>query len=593
MEQQRHLWVRGHRRTDRIQLLAGLDVPPVLAVLDAHRRLRGPYTAAGSLLRQLVPLALQRWPSLVARHHTEIVAAAPELAELMPVSRAAAEVWTLPPGEYTQRLANGLAEFLIGRQRAAGGAVTVMVDNLQHADQTDLELVDVLLRRVHPELITLVSGTTLVGSDRVAELLGQRCLVFDASPTPPAADPAPQSRRRAAGLALDQAAADQLGASFVASDGTSDDTRLLLAYQRLPAARRAQLHDQRAEELERCGELSWRLGALPWHRELGRSPGKAGTAALRFAADHCVRLGFHHAAAELAVRGRVVVDPGSRPQDWWAFTTILTLSQAVLGRGAASLRYPHPARSAPSASRHLAVVDAVREAAGLPEGDDRHGMLAWLAGATRLSGTAAVAVLELGRQAVSELRRPNHPRVLTLVDQALAQLSQGPAWLRADLLGCRARVHRRLRSWEDALADQTEAVGLDPTRADRHHERAVTLQRLGRHLEALAGFDRAIALSPPFAQAYLARSDSRREAGNHDGAIADLCYVLELRPGDLDALTRRAVLLQSCGRHQEAVAAFDALLAVVDDQDARRGRELSVRLLDGAGRVHPAVPHPR
>ena len=43
-------------------------------------------------------------------------------------------------------------------------------------------------------------------------------------------------------------------ADYVASDGTDD--RLRAAYDALPAAERAALHDARADELERRGELS-------------------------------------------------------------------------------------------------------------------------------------------------------------------------------------------------------------------------------------------------------------------------------------------------------------------------------------------------
>ncbi|MBC3841473.1 hypothetical protein GXW82_17855 [Streptacidiphilus sp. 4-A2] len=40
--------------------------------MNAHRRLRGPYTAAGTILRAVVPQALERFPDLVAAHVIEI-----------------------------------------------------------------------------------------------------------------------------------------------------------------------------------------------------------------------------------------------------------------------------------------------------------------------------------------------------------------------------------------------------------------------------------------------------------------------------------------------------------------------------------------
>lgn len=553
MEQSRHLWIRGSSRAARIRMLAGMDVPPVLAMLDAHRRLRGPYTAAGGLLRQLVPLALQRVPRLVARHHVEIVAAAPELAELIPASVAAGGTRPFRPAGHTLRLADGIAEFVAELHRASGNA-TVMIDNLQHADPTDLELVAVLLRRVDPGLVTVVAGSAWLAPDRVTRLLGRYCVTVDI----------PRATAEAAGgngaMVLTRAAAaldavdEELGASFVACDGTTDDPLVRLAYQQLPAPRRAQLHDRRADELERTGELSWRLGAVPWHRERGRDPAGAGVAALRFAADHCLRAGFHDAAAELSTRGRAVVDVRVRPREWWAFTSTLTTALAVLGRlpeAEVRSQRSRAAAAGSSAGRHLVLLDAVRCAADLAA-DDRDGLLAWIVGATQLAEPAATAVLELACQAAAELREPAPPvsarRVVALVDQAIAHLGAGRnTGLRAELLGVRARAHGRLRDWEDALADHTAAAGIDPAHAGHHHERAVVLHLLGRHAEAAAGFDRAIALAPPFPRAHLARADTRCAMGDHGGAVADLRYVLELRPSDLDAQASLATLLQSMG----------------------------------------------
>ncbi|HEY0641014.1 MAG TPA: hypothetical protein VGD67_25560, partial [Pseudonocardiaceae bacterium] len=165
MQQPRHLWIRGRTRADRIRLLAGLDVPPLLAVVDGHRRLHGPYTVAGGLLHRLVPPALLATdnggvPELVARHHVEIGCAAPDLAGLLPAGAASTpHPGRLHPPDRTLRLAHGIATLVTGLAGAQGGPVTVLLDNLQHADATDQELVSVLLRRLDPARITVVAGT--------------------------------------------------------------------------------------------------------------------------------------------------------------------------------------------------------------------------------------------------------------------------------------------------------------------------------------------------------------------------------------------------------------------------------------------------
>ncbi|MEU4700199.1 tetratricopeptide repeat protein [Nonomuraea dietziae] len=133
-------------------------------VLDADRRLRGPYTLAGGLLHVLVPEALARWPELVHSHDIEIRAAAPGLRELVPARRtsladrvAQEERILVPAPRRTLRLANGLAEF-VRDHLARGGPLTVTVANAGEADATDIEFLEVLRRRVPAELLVVVEG---------------------------------------------------------------------------------------------------------------------------------------------------------------------------------------------------------------------------------------------------------------------------------------------------------------------------------------------------------------------------------------------------------------------------------------------------
>ncbi len=99
--------------------LAMYAAHPVLAVADAHRRRRGPYTGGGDLLRQIVPALLPAHRDLLQAHDVEIRAVAPELREVLPGTRetltslASTEERTrFYPGAYTLRVAHGLADLL-------------------------------------------------------------------------------------------------------------------------------------------------------------------------------------------------------------------------------------------------------------------------------------------------------------------------------------------------------------------------------------------------------------------------------------------------------------------------------------------------
>ncbi len=146
--------------------LPSLLLPPV----DAHRRLRGPYTAAGTIMRALVPGALERVPALVAAHDIEILTAAPELRHVMtlredvlPALDTLDENTRFLPGTRTIRTAHGLAEFIGGYQAATGGPPAALVlRNVDAADPTDAEFISVLLRRIDPaRLLLVVSGPSL------------------------------------------------------------------------------------------------------------------------------------------------------------------------------------------------------------------------------------------------------------------------------------------------------------------------------------------------------------------------------------------------------------------------------------------------
>ncbi|MFD0573211.1 tetratricopeptide repeat protein [Kitasatospora gansuensis] len=58
-------------------------------------------------------------------------------------------------------------------------------------------------------------------------------------------------------------------------------------------------------------------------------------------------------------------------------------------------------------------------------------------------------------------------------------------------------MHGGLGRHEDAVADYTSVITVDPNYAEYYFDRGIVLRRTGRSVEALADFDEAIRLSPP------------------------------------------------------------------------------------------------
>lgn len=510
-----------------------LLTPPV----NAHRRLRGPYTMAGTILRAIVPEAP---PDLVAAHAIEILSAAPELHGLVP---AAPETLTglAVPAERTRyysrlrtrRLAHGLTEFLRDLTGRIGPR-TLVIENADQADPTDVELLTVMRRRLDPSALALVVRT------------GAASGAGDAK-------------------------------AYVAGDCLAEDPATLAAYLALDPDERRRLHDRRADDLERAGEVSLRLGAIPYHRERGTDPAVHAVAALRFAVDHCSVMGFYDATIDLAERARRLVGWDQPELRYLFITSRLTTALAVLER-------PAEAEALYQEARTNSVVPAVHMGAAYATGmlytrhyepDHRDQALArgWVNQAV-----AIASVLDNPRErvfqsvfmrnglALVEVHDGNLPEALRLVDDCIARMDAffepGEHRLHRSVLRYnRGQVNVALGRIEDALADYTAVIEADPNWPEYHFDRANLLRRLDRDDEALAEYETVMALSPAFHEAYYNRGDLRAARGDTDGALADFDYVLELDPDFVDAYVNRAALRLERGDLDAAMCDVRAGLA--------------------------------
>jgi hypothetical protein len=271
-----------------------------------HRRLRGPYTGGGDLVRRVVPEILDREPALVMQRTIAITSVAPDLAPLLAATPqtltdrvAAAERIRFHPAGRTQRIAHGICELLLDWAHLVGpGGVVVGFRELDDADPTDRELVCTLLRRCDPRVLTVVveagDGGGCAGDDALAQALARYA-------------------GRVAGDRRPQPAAQpwtDLAQVFIDSDGTSTDPAVLLAYGDLAPNERARRHAARSAALVALDEPAMRLGAIPFHMERGTDPAVSGATAFVDAVTTCFDAGFYAAALDLAVRGRRLLGGG-------------------------------------------------------------------------------------------------------------------------------------------------------------------------------------------------------------------------------------------------------------------------------------------
>lgn len=573
-----HLWIVGPQapRPDELPDDLPGSGAPLLAAVSAHRRRRGPYTAAGEVARSIAAPAAQLAPQLMQRYDVEAVTVAPELRGVLAVGRDTLTSLSSPQGRtryyprvWTTRIAHGVTELLTGYVRAAGGPRHLLVTDVDEADPTDTEWLGILLRRTDPELLTVVvhsRGTDL--PDPLGEALRRYARRAGPSGPPP--------RVPAARQPSDPAAA------FVASDCLSDDPRLRAAYEALAPGRRAALHDERATELEAVGESSLRLGAIPYHRERGADPRGAGAAALLTAIEHCVLHGFYDAVLDLGERCFAVLDWHTRPGDCWLVTAKVTTALTALDRAddaAACYDEACAASTLPSVHLQAAYGRAMLYTRFYEKNRQDHlKAKAWVNTAIAISALLP----DEQRRAFNLTFNENG---LALVEMHLGDLAEsrrlveaGMARLDADAGNEEHVLHRSVLQYnraqllaatgpvEEALAEYTAVIERDPHHSEYYFERAGLFRRAGRHEEAMADYEAAMRESPPYPEPYYNHGDLALEAGDLKTALADFSYVLELEPTFVDALVNRAGVRYQLGDLDGAAADVEAGLALEPGQ---------------------------
>lgn len=551
-----------------VVLLSGVDAadlptaPEPDISVRCHRRLRGPYSGAGALLRDhVVPELIEHAADLVAPRAIEIIAMAPELAPRVP-----SPPWTLTEhanglertryyaANRSRRLAHGIAELLTDWATACHpGGVVVEFCDLDHADPTDLELIGILLRRCDPSLLTLViKGVVAADAPYVGAAL--------AACTHRAAGQRISRPQRAPGTDLAQV--------FIDSDGTDPDPALQQAYDELLPGERARRHTARGDELTARQEPTLLLGAIPYHAEHGIDPAGTGAETLYQGVIRCLQLGFYEAALHLALRGRRLTQVG-QPR-YVAFTHKIGACLAYLDRGVEALEYFLEQRRVDvDAEVHMgaAYMLSMLYTRHLPKADhDEDVALEW--------ANTAIAIADLhpdesqrtfrgafmrNARALVELHRRNLQGALALVNEAARRMdaSYGPTehqLHRSVLKYNRGLVLAALGEHGEALAAFDDVIAGDPEYADYYFERAGLRRDSGWYEGAFEDYDRAIRLSPPFFEVYVNRADMLREMGDDDAALRDLDYALELEPDQVDSLINRADILLARGETERAAA---------------------------------------
>jgi tetratricopeptide (TPR) repeat protein len=157
-------------------------------------------------------------------------------------------------------------------------------------------------------------------------------------------------------------------------------------------------------------------------------------------------------------------------------------------------------------------------------------------------------------------------------------------------LSFRGVLREMLDHQEDALADLTAALELEPDHVEVWHGRSKLLADMGRPDDALADLGHVLERESDHVEARLLRGDVLRDLGRFEEAVAEYTIVLNGDPTDenrFHALAYRGLLHAELGHQEDALADFTAALELDSDNvEVRHGRG---RLLADMGRPGDAL----
>ncbi|MBL0388420.1 tetratricopeptide repeat protein [Tumebacillus sp. ITR2] len=591
---QKHRWITGQTRADREAVYGAGDAGQGVFFIEAHRQLRGPYTAAGELLRQLIPTVQQRWPELVERHVVEILSLAPELRAVVPTSRETLTSIAIPEERTrfyararTLRLTNGVIELLKKlADPARMGPLKLVFENAGDCEHLDGEFFATILRRAHPAQIEVTLSTKPeMEQEMVREALEKYAERVEAPAT---------TQHQPASIETDVLA---LAKRFVQSDGISDRAEEIAAYESLTEEQRQALHDERADELVARDEVTLGLGAIPWHRERGSST-KAAILALRTPLDYCLNMGFYESCLDFGLRGRKFVDWSDENLEMmWAFTTKSTNSLAALGRAEEAEVLYNDARA--HTDNEVILMQAAYATSMLytRHRQDRDHSTAryWINQALDL---AAKVSDEKGRifrtvfynngLALVEMHVGNIEEALRLVTDGQARLNEmlgenEQMLHRSVLMNNKAHILSAMKRYEEALSELNEVIAIDPNYPEYHFDRGNVFSKMDRLPEAINDYTHGIEISPPFPELYYNRAAAYNRMGETEKALADYSYLLEIEPTNLDGRLNRATLYLEAG--ETGAARLDVEEGLAQDPQ-------HAQLLCTLGLIEMAEEHP-
>jgi tetratricopeptide (TPR) repeat protein len=157
-----------------------------------------------------------------------------------------------------------------------------------------------------------------------------------------------------------------------------------------------------------------------------------------------------------------------------------------------------------------------------------------------------------------------------------------PPFARVAAFVDRGYAYRLKGDLDHAIADEDQAIALDPNSWAAFWNRALILQVKQSHEAALRDLDHAITLNPKAAVLYNTRGVSRAAMDDQEQAVADFSQAITLDPKFVRAIVRRGFAYHHLGADDRALADFDQAIALDPKDSTAWNDRCLVRAVTGA-----------
>lgn len=572
--------------------------------IHAHRNRRGPFSAAGGLVRAIAGDAVRIAPDLIATHLVTLLLVAPELGKHIDVPanvlQAASVSREGDPPAWLRRVSNGVVDFVLGYFGVRRLPAQITIFDVDEADPADLDVIAVLLRRADPQTLRL---TICTRSDHLYQPLAAFLEKPVARDLEPAMSQVPVVWTEwFAACCLDEAAAGALwrelktlgcefalppdlnslepfydeclgklsaiqrtalARKYVGSDGTSRHRLAWHAWRRLGEPERKAMHMARADALIELDEPSLLVGAIPFHREQAGE----GADALLTASRLCLEMACYDAALDWSVRGRKMLSHEPIGKTYSDLTRNMLFALLLLGRYGEVvhlcdqiLAAGQDAALQAHASYAMAILNARLYDRSRHDYDCAR---IWVEKAQTFMQSLPVSpkravndAFFMNTLALVEMRKGNHAVAEQKLIDAIALLARAAPNLYPTqsviLLHNLARLHLSTGHADLAIDDLNALLSQLPSDSDAWFDRGLIHQGAGRHEASLADFEKAIRWEPAHVDAHFHRAQALVALHDIDEAIAAFGRVIILQPDSFDALLNRAALLRDRGELSQA-----------------------------------------